>query len=150
LLPLVSEKRSFKKREVPIVLNVTVEKFAETAILHCVGRIVRGDETDLLCAAVGQHGRSIILDLEKTDALDAAGVGALISLHAAGVYLRLINPSKAIREVLRLTHLDSIFEISGAPLSTDHKETDQKEYEQDSDPHHASPPFSSPVVASAT
>lgn len=132
------------------MLNVSVEKFPETVILRCVGRIVRGDETALLCAAVGQHGRSIILDLEKTDAIDAAGVGALISLHAAGVYLRLINPSKAICEVFRLTHLDSIFEISGAPLSTDHNETDRKEYEQDSNPHPASPPFSSSVVATST
>ncbi len=127
------------------MLNISVEKFAETVILHCVGRIVRGDETALLCAALGQHERNIILDLEKTDAIDAAGVGALISLHAAGVYLRLINPSKAIREVLRFTHLDSIFEISGAPLPAGHKD-----YKEDSDPHHASPPFPSPVAATAT
>ncbi|MFZ0292567.1 MAG: STAS domain-containing protein [Candidatus Sulfotelmatobacter sp.] len=126
------------------MLNVTVEKFAETVVLHCAGRIVRGNETALLCAAVSQHARDIILDLEKTDAIDAAGVGALISLHAAGVYLRLINPSKAIREILRLTHLDSIFEIGGAPLSTDHQE-----YEE-SGSHRASPPFPSPVVATAT
>ena len=125
------------------MLHVTVEKFAETTVLHCAGRIVRGNETALLCAAVSQHARDIILDLEKTDAIDAAGIGALISLHAAGVYLRLINPSKAIREVLRLTHLDSIFEIGCAPLSTDH------EYE-DSGLHPASPPFPSPAVATAT
>jgi anti-anti-sigma factor len=127
------------------VLNVTIEKLAETVVLHCVGRIVRGDETALLCAAVGQHGRNIILDLEKTDAIDAAGVGALISLHAAGVYLRLINPSKAVREVLRFTHLDSIFEIAGAPLSTDHRE-----YEEESDPRQASLLFPSPIPAIAS
>jgi anti-anti-sigma factor len=141
LAPAGFRKEKFQKREVSIVLNVTVEKFAETVILHCAGRIVRGDETALLCAAVGQHGRNIILDLEKTDAIDAAGVGALISLHAAGVYLRLINPSKAIRDVLRFTHLDSIFEIAGAPLSTD-----PREYEEESGLHQASP-FPSPVVA---
>ena len=87
---------------------------------------------------------TIILDLEKTDAIDAAGVGALISLHAAGVYLRLINPSKAVRDILRLTHLDSIFEIAGAPPSTDHRE-----YEEGSGPRQAPPP-SSPVVIAAT
>ncbi|MFY9789867.1 MAG: STAS domain-containing protein [Candidatus Sulfotelmatobacter sp.] len=127
------------------MLNVTIEKLAETVVLHCVGRIVRGDETALLCAAVGQHGRNIILDLEKTDAIDAAGVGALISLHAAGVYLRLINPSKAIRDVLRFTHLDSIFEIAGAPLSINHRE-----YEEESARHQASPPFPSPLLGAAS
>ncbi|MGB7602211.1 MAG: hypothetical protein WBM24_18035 [Candidatus Sulfotelmatobacter sp.] len=54
------------------MLNVTVEKFAETVILHCAGRIVRGDETALLCAAVAHHGYNIILDLAQTDAIDAA------------------------------------------------------------------------------
>ena len=126
------------------MLNVIVENFPETVVLRCAGRIVRGYETALLCAAVGQHGRNIILDLEKTDAIDAAGIGALVSLHAAGVYLRLINPSKAIRDVLRFTHLDSIFEISGGPLFTDHEE-----YE-DSDPHQAPPLFPQPAVATTT
>lgn len=127
------------------MLNVTIEKLAETVVLHCVGRIVRGDETALLCAAVGQHGRNIILDLEKTDAIDAAGVGALISLHAAGVYLRLINPSKAIRDVLRFTHLDSIFEIAGTPMSKD-----PREFEEECG-HRQSPLlFPSPIVATAS
>jgi anti-anti-sigma regulatory factor len=35
----------------------------------------------------------------------------LIALQAAGVYLRLLNPTQQVREVLTVTHLDSIFEI---------------------------------------
>jgi anti-anti-sigma factor len=53
----------------------------------------------------------VILDLRKVDAIDAAGIGVLVSLQAAGIYLRLMAPSEQVREILRLTKLDSIFEI---------------------------------------
>lgn len=93
------------------MLTVTVESFGEIVILRCVGRIVRGHETALLCSAVQQEGRSIVLDLTRIDAIDAAGIGALVLLQAAGIYLKLMNPTDQVREILKLTHLDSIFEI---------------------------------------
>jgi anti-anti-sigma factor len=104
------------------VLHVTIEDSGETVTLHCIGRIVRGQETALLCAARRQYGRNIILDLTRVDGIDAAGVGALISLQAAGVYLKLMNPNKSIREVLRVTGLDSVIEICSSALPGSHKE----------------------------
>jgi len=97
------------------VLNVTVQELGDAVVLQCEGRLVRAEETNLLCAAVQHHGREIILDLAEVTAIDAAGIGVLISLQAAGVYVKLANPTEAVREVLRLTNLDSIFEISEAP-----------------------------------
>ena len=96
------------------MLNVTVEDLSEVVILRCTGRIVRGDETALLCAASQQHGRMVVVDLESVEAIDAAGIGLLVSLQAAGIYLRLMNPNHNVREMLQVTHLDSIFEICGA------------------------------------
>lgn len=93
------------------MLNVIVEDLNDIVVLRCTGRIVRGEETALLCAASQQHGRSVVLDLGGVDAIDAAGIGLLISLQAAGIYLRLMNPSQNVREMLRLTNLDSIFEF---------------------------------------
>jgi anti-anti-sigma factor len=80
--------------------------------VRCQGRLVRGHETALLCALMKQHGQNIILDLSGVTQIDAAGIGALVSLQAAGTYLRLLGPSLALRQVLRLTSLDSVFEIS--------------------------------------
>jgi anti-anti-sigma factor len=94
-----------------IVLKVKIEESGNAVILHCIGRIVRGHETAIMCAAVRQSGRKIVLDLSKVDAIDAAGVGALIALQAAGIYLQLMNPTRAVREVLRVTKVDSVFEI---------------------------------------
>jgi anti-anti-sigma factor len=95
-------------------LNVTVESVHGVVTVRCQGRLVRGQETALLCAVIQQHGRDIILDLSGITAIDAAGIGALVSLQAAGTYLRMVGPSLAMRQVLRLTSLDSVFEISGS------------------------------------
>lgn len=96
------------------MLKVTVEHAGPVVILHCVGRIVRGEESTLLCNAVQQRSREVLLDLSAVEAIDAAGIGALISLQAAGVYLKLLNPSKGVVDVLRVTQLESVFEICGA------------------------------------
>lgn len=94
------------------MLIVKVEDLGEVVILRCAGRIVRGDETGLLCEAARRYGREIILDLSQVEAMDAAGIGLLISLQAAGIYLRLLNPTKQVRETLRVTKVDSVLEIS--------------------------------------
>ena len=94
------------------MLTVKIENLGEITNLQCAGRIVRGDETAILCAAVQRGQRHVVVDLTKVEAVDAAGIGALVSLQAAGVYLTLMNPSEQVREILKLTHLDSIFEIS--------------------------------------
>jgi anti-anti-sigma factor len=93
------------------VLNVTLQNSGDMVILGCEGRIVRGQETAILCAAIQQHGQDIVLDLSGVSAIDAAGIGLLVSLQAAGVYIKLMNPTEPVREVLRLTNVDSVFEI---------------------------------------
>ncbi len=92
-----------------IVLKVSVNHVGNAAILKCEGRIVRGEESRLLCAAIGSS--EAILDLSAVDSIDAAGVGMLVSLQAAGVYLTLLNPNEAVSEVLHVTGLDTVFDI---------------------------------------
>jgi len=93
------------------MLNLTVDSANEVVILKCRGRIVHGQETRILCAALPYYGREIVLDLGEIAAIDAAGIGALVALQAAGIYLKVANPTKQVSEVLRLTKLDSIIEI---------------------------------------
>ena len=110
------------------MLHVDVEDLGKSVILHCVGRIVRGEETRILCAAVRQRDKSIVLDLSEVEAIDAAGIGALISLLAAGIYLQLRNPGAAVREVLRVTRLDTVFEISDATETASETKTSDAGY----------------------
>jgi anti-anti-sigma factor len=94
------------------MLTMNVERISEVVVVHCSGRIVCGQETSLLCSVMQQESRNVVLDLTEVDAIDAAGVGALLSLQAAGVYLKLLDPSRPVREMLKVTRLNSIFEIS--------------------------------------
>jgi anti-anti-sigma factor len=116
------------------VLSITTEELGNDVILRCAGRIVRGEETRVLCTAVSHAGRNIVLDLSKVDALDAAGIGALIALQAAGIYLQLMNPSSAIREVLRVTGLNTVLEIRASALAGVEKERDELRPERPSGP----------------
>jgi len=97
------------------VITVTTHHTADTVILRCHGRLVGVEESSLLCAAVRHHGQDVALDLGEVSSIDAAGIGALVSLQAAGVYLKLMNPTAAVREVLRLTGLERVFEVCGNP-----------------------------------
>lgn len=123
------------------MLTVNVQNLGNEVILRCQGRIVRGDETAILCSAVQQHGRSVILDLTEVDALDAAGIGALVSLQAAGIYLKLSNPSEQVRQVLSITGLDSIFELCKSSSAEDANEPARAEM-----PDRQSDKFHVPVV----
>jgi len=122
------------------MLRVIVEDLGDIVTLNCVGRIVRGDETAILCAAAQRGGRNLVLDLGQVDAIDAAGVGALIALQAAGIYLKLRNPTKPVREVLRLTQVESVFEIDADPSG---------ETTIPADANHDSSPTTLPVPAVA-
>jgi anti-anti-sigma factor len=93
------------------MLTVTTERIGEVVTLHCKGRIVLGDETAILCKALGQKVQSLVLDIAEVDAIDAAGLGAMVSLQATGVYLKLMNPTERVKAMLRLTGLDSVFEL---------------------------------------
>jgi anti-anti-sigma factor len=97
------------------MLKLKVEEIEEGVVLHCNGALVRGEETNLLCTAVGHYGQTVVLDLSQVSSMDAAGIGALIALQTAGVYLRLENPTKSVREILRVTGMDSVFEIREFP-----------------------------------
>jgi anti-anti-sigma factor len=101
------------------MLSVSVDTLNGIIILRCAGRIVRGDETAILCSAARHHGSNIIVDLRDVVAIDAAGIGALVSLQAAGVYVKLANPNEKVREIFRVTKLDSIFEISDSQPSVE-------------------------------
>jgi anti-anti-sigma factor len=98
------------------MLKLKVEENEQGVVLHCNGALVRGEETNLLCTAVGHYGKTVVLDLTDVNTIDARGIGALIALQTAGVYLTLENPTKTVREVLHVTGMDSVFEIRKSPV----------------------------------
>ncbi|MBO0911475.1 MAG: STAS domain-containing protein [Acidobacteria bacterium] len=93
------------------LLNVIIENVGGQLTFHLQGKLVCGEDTKLVCAALRHAQREIMLNLSGLTAIDARGLGALVSLQAAGFYLRLANPTRNVLELLARTKLDSIFEV---------------------------------------
>ena len=108
------------------MLTINVESISEVVVVRCSGRIVCGQETSLLCSAMQQESRNVVLDLTEVDAIDAAGVGALLSLQAAGIYLKLLNPSRQVRDILKVSRLNSVFEICESQSIAETKQSMQE------------------------
>jgi len=109
------------------MLTVTTEQVGNVVTLRCKGKIVRGQETSILCAAVQNLGQNLVLDFAGVEAIDAAGIGMLVSLQAAGIYLKLVNPARLVRELFRVTQLESVFEIcESQPMTHSVNEDDRQ------------------------
>ena len=87
--------------------------------LHCLGRIVRGEElTTLRNAALCELERqTIVLNLAGVEAIDAGGLGLLVFLHTCahglGSELRIV-PSAQVEKTLELTKLTSVLTMCSA------------------------------------
>jgi anti-sigma B factor antagonist len=100
------------------MLNVSIEKLGDVVVLRLRGRVVSGDPTKSLREVVFAQASAcaVILDLAKVDLIDAAGLGALLELRvwaqSKGIEFKLMNVTRRVQDVLAITRLDSVFEIS--------------------------------------
>ena len=67
-------------------------------------------------AALGDGQKHIEIDLSKTVFIDSCGLGALIALHktacARNGGLRLIHPQPPVQQILELTRMHQLFQIT--------------------------------------
>ena len=90
----------------------------KTPILRANGKII-GNTVDALRremdTQIEQSGGYLILDLTNVPLLDSSALGAIIAtlqaLKKNDGRLVLLNPQKAVKNVLMITRLDSILEI---------------------------------------
>ena len=86
---------------------------AGARLLVCPPKLVRGTENALLQNVLSTvESSGVILDMSSVKAIDAAGVGMLMTLRQAadraGTTLFLVNPSRRTREILSLLKLDGV------------------------------------------
>ena len=64
------------------------------------------------------HLNDVSIDLSNTRFIDSSGLGVLLSLNksfrAQGGVLKLLNPSAAVLQLVELTRLHRVFEITHA------------------------------------
>ena len=99
------------------MLKVHATNGPNVAVLCVQGRIVRGQTEVLRNAVLAQRKVSVlVLDLARVNTIDAGGLGLLLELrqHAEsnGIEFRLKNVTKLVRQVLEITRLDTVFDIS--------------------------------------
>ena len=102
------------------MLNVERRNLGTVSLLNLDGNVVIG-ETGPLHDIVQTlpPASSVVMDLSRVRMVDAHGLGVLLQLReqsqARGMQLELTNISNQLRELFRITRLDSVFQIrSGA------------------------------------
>lgn len=98
-------------------LDVQVKNLGTVAIFRLQGHFVIG-QTEILHDSFQTLSptTSVILDLADVSIIDAHGLGVMLQLRqqaqARGICFALMNVSKPLREILEITHLDSVFQIT--------------------------------------
>ena len=100
-------------------LNLTPKQVGDVTLVAASGRITLGEEVASLrdqilrLAASGQH--KIVLNLAEVSYVDSSGMGELVSVYSAvrnqGGMLKLLNLTKRVQDLLRMTKLSSLFEV---------------------------------------
>jgi anti-sigma B factor antagonist len=84
--------------------------------LRELGATNSNDLRDQARAALTPAQRNIEIDLSQTMFLDSHGLGSLISLHKMTISrngkVRLLNPTTGVQQILELTRMHRLFEIS--------------------------------------
>jgi anti-anti-sigma factor len=100
------------------MLNVRAEILGDVAILHVDGQIVIGTEIERLARSVLSQSEvgTVVLDLMQVSRIDARGLGLLLELReqlrSKGVEFRLMNVTALVQQILEISCLHSVLEIS--------------------------------------
>jgi len=115
------------------MLKVHVKNLETVTVLCLQGQIVNGETETLRNTVSSLFQRSaVILDLARVTTIDAHGLGVMLDLReqaeAEGIRFELMNLTKQLSKVFKLTRLHSVFTISSGvelfpAVSRDRRET---------------------------
>jgi anti-sigma B factor antagonist len=103
----------------PTPLRITRRTTGRVTILELSGRLVfdEGDRElkEHVTSLVAGGNDHLLIDLHNVTGIDSGGVGALVAMYLhvtrRGGQFKLLCPSQRSSEVLRITHLFSVFEV---------------------------------------
>ncbi len=103
-----------------MALKITEREVDGVTVLEMEGRIVLGEETvglrEKVKSLLGMGKKKLVLDLKGITMIDSSGLGALVSVHSSaksgGATLRLCNLGSRTNELMQMTRLLTVFEVS--------------------------------------
>jgi anti-sigma B factor antagonist len=113
--------RIFWREDTKVALKITTGEVHGIAVVWLEGRIVLGEETSALREKVksllAKGNKKVVLNMRNVTLIDSSGLGALVAAYSAaksdGASLRLCNLGSKFNELLQITRLVTIFDISG-------------------------------------
>jgi anti-sigma B factor antagonist len=110
----------FEKEEINMSLKMTSREVDGVAVVTLDGRIVLGEETSALRervkSLVAAGKKKLLLNMSNVMKIDSAGLGALVAAYygaqSGGASLRLCNLGSNINQLLQITKLLTVFEVS--------------------------------------
>lgn len=109
---------TYRARESELRLSLEVRALDNVVVVHCAGRIVYRQEATCLSDAVAEaleRAQQVVLDLERVDNIDSAGLGRLVlaqlSASEQDKSLKLVGANAHLQELFDLTRLSSVLAI---------------------------------------
>ena len=99
------------------MLKVHAKRLGAETLLCLRGRIVTGETSTLRDAVLSQSEvAAVVIDMSRVSGIDAGGLGVLLELRrqtlSRHIEFRLVNVTKLVQQVLEITRLNSVFEVS--------------------------------------
>ncbi len=102
-------------------LSVDARHCGAVYVIRCSGRIVAGEESSVLEAAINRglrEFRRLVIDLEGVRQLDSSGIGLLVRnlahTRSRGGDLRLSSAPPFVANVIQATRLNTVFKMYGS------------------------------------
>jgi anti-sigma B factor antagonist len=105
-----------------MALKITNREVDGVAVMALDGRIVLGEESSALRekvkSLVAEGKKKIVLNMNGVTFIDSSGLGALVAAYcgakSAGASVRLSNLGSHLNQLLQITKLLTVFEVSNS------------------------------------
>ncbi len=98
------------------MLKVDVQRIGDTVTVLCTGRLVFGMEAEVLDSIVCRQAcRTLLLDLKRVQAIDARGLGVLVSVYRwarqNGIFFAVVNASPTVSRLVKLVRINTVVPV---------------------------------------